>query len=171
MLGEAFTLMPIDEKRPLGRILLQRKLVPRELLGALTEQKEAAPASGTRAAPQPRVAEPRDAELDALRVLADSSGVPGLDLRLVSITLEHLDVVPLEVAEALRILPVLVRDGGLYLAMADPHDKRAVDELEFVSGKTAHPFIAVQATLMETITAAYAAKARGAREYRGSKAG
>jgi len=63
-----------------------------------------------------------------------------------------------------------VREGGLYLAMADPHDKRAIDELEFVTGKTVYPFIAVRSTLLQTITAAYAAKARGAEEYRGSKA-
>jgi len=160
--------MSIDEKRPLGRILLQRKLVPRELLGALTEPKGTAATAPS--APQPPVAERRDTELDALHALADRTGVSGLDLRLAKITLEHLDVVPLEVAEALLILPVLVREGGLYLAMADPHDRRAVDELEFVTGKTVYPFIAVRTTLLQTITAAYAAKARGATEYRGSMA-
>jgi hypothetical protein len=159
--------MPSDEKRPLGRILLQRKLVPRELLGALTEPKEpTAPPSTPRL---PRVPA-RDAELDELRALTNRSGAAGLDLRVATITLEHLDIVPLEVAEALSILPVLVREGGLYVAMADPNDKRAIDELEFVTGKTVYPFIAVTTTLKQTITAAYAAKARGAREYRGPMA-
>ena len=162
--------MPTDEKRPLGRILLQRKLVPRELQGALTEPKETGSPPSAPSTPRTPAVERVDTELEALRVLANRSGVPGLDLRLASITLEHLDVVPLEVAEALGILPVLVRDGGIYLAMADPTDKRAVDEVEFVSGKTVYPFIAVRTTLRETITAAYAAKARGAEEYRGSKA-
>ncbi len=158
--------MPSDEKRPLGRILLQRKLVPRELLGALTEPKDVAAPSTPRLPSMP----PRDAELDELRALANRSGAAGLDLRIASITLADLDIVPLEVAEALSILPVLVREGGLYVAMADPNDKRAIDELEFVTGKTVYPFIAVTATLKRTITAAYAAKARGAREYRGPMA-
>jgi hypothetical protein len=116
------------------------------------------------------VVEDRDAELDALRTLADRSGVPGLDLRQLTILLEHLDVVPREVAEALRILPVLVRDDSLYLAMVDPGDKRAVDELEFVTGKAVHPFIAVRTTLIQTTAAAYDARARGERRYRGSRA-
>jgi len=64
---------------------------------------------------------------------------------------------------------VMLRDDRIYLAMADPQDKRAVDELEFVTGKSVRPFIAVQTTLVRTITAAYEAKARGEREYRGSR--
>jgi hypothetical protein len=54
--------------------------------------------------------------------------------------------------------------------MGDPHDKRAVDELEFVTGKTVYPFVAVKGTLEATIAAAYAAKARGEAEYRGPMA-
>ncbi|HEY3822559.1 MAG TPA: hypothetical protein VGL81_35585 [Polyangiaceae bacterium] len=160
--------MSADPKRALGRILLQRKLVPKELLGALTEPKEAAP----RSAPVEvtKEAAKRDTELDELRALADRSGAPALDLRLATIVLEHLDVVPVEVAEALHILPVLVREAGIYLAMVDPHDKRAVEEIEFVTGKTVYPFIAVKTTLRRTIAAAYGAKARGDREYRGSMA-
>jgi hypothetical protein len=155
--------MSSDDKRPLGRILLQRKLVPRELRGALREQPgpDAEPPSST----QPVGV--RDAEADELMALSELSGVPGLDLRMVTITLAHLDVVPREAAEALRILPVLVGEGLLYLAMADPHDKRAVDEVEFVSGQTVRPFIAVQTRLIRTIAAAYDAKASGQQELRG----
>ncbi len=166
--------MSRDEKRPLGRILLQRKLVPRELLGALTEPKESVPTS-TPSPPAPTtprapVTPRRDEEGEALLALANATGASGLDLRQAVIVLEHLDVVPIEVAEALGILPVLLREGGLYLAMADPHDKRAIDELEFVTGKTVYPFVAVKGTLQATIAAAYAAKARGEAEYRGPMA-
>jgi len=150
--------MPADDKRPLGRILLQRKLVPRELQGALREQKPAdAPASS---AVRPVVPE-RDAEQEELLALSERAGVPGLDLRQVTIALDHLDVTPREVAEALRILPVLLGDGLVYLAMADPQDKRALDEVEFVTGKTVHPFVVPVQTLLRTIAAAYDAKARG----------
>jgi hypothetical protein len=114
-----------------------------------------------------RAEKARDVELDELKALANRHGASGLDLRQATILLDHLDVVPLEVAEALCILPVLVREGGLYLAMADPDDKRAIDELEFVTGKTVYPFVAVKTTLTTTIRAAYAAKARGEQEYRG----
>jgi hypothetical protein len=147
--------MPTDDKRPLGRILLQRKLVPREAEALDTLET---------------AAESRDAETDALLALSERTGAPALDLRQVNILLDHLDLVPREIAEALRILPVMLRDDRIYLAMADPQDKRAVDELEFVTGKSVQPFIAVHATLLRTIAAAYEAKARGEREYRGPQA-
>jgi hypothetical protein len=154
--------MSTDDKRPLGRIQLQRKLVPRELRGALREQPapDAEPPSST----QPVVV--RDAEADELMALAELAGVPGLDLRELTIILSHLDVVPREAAVALRILPVLLGESLVYLAMADPRDKRAVDEVEFVSGKTVHPFVAVQDRLIRTIAAAYDAKAVGQRQFR-----
>jgi hypothetical protein len=118
----------------------------------------------------PKVVEGGDSETDALLALSKRTGAPALDLRKVSIVLDHLDLVPREVAEALRILPVMLRDNRIYLAMADPQDKRAVDELEFVTGKSVHPLIAMDTTLLRTIAAAYEAKARGEREYRGSSA-
>jgi hypothetical protein len=155
--------MSSDEKRPLGRILLQRKLVPRELEGALREQRPAEEPTSSAIRP---VAPERDAEHEELLALAERAGVAGLDLRQVSITLDHLDVVPREVAEALRILPVLVGEGLVYLAMADPTDKRALDEVEFVTGKTVHPFVAVLPTLLRTIASAYDAKARGEATFR-----
>jgi hypothetical protein len=158
--------MPSDDKRQLGRILLQRKLVPRELQGALREESQEGPPSSS---VKPILGD-RDAELETLRTLADRSGVPGLDLRQLVIVLDHLDVVPREVAEALRVMPVLLRDDSLYLAMVDPHDKRAIEELEFVTGKSVQTFVAVRTTLIQTIAAAYDAKARGERRYRGSRA-
>ena len=50
---------------------------------------------------------------------------------------------PRELAETNRILPVLVRDDRIFLATANPHEKRVIDELEFVTGKKVYPYIAV----------------------------
>ncbi len=59
-------------------------------------------------------------ELDVLRALSEQHGVPGIDLTQIAILLEHLDLVPREVAETNRILPVLVRGDRIFLAMARP---------------------------------------------------
>ena len=136
---------PSDEKRPLGKILLQRKLVSQqELDAALRAQKRSA-------TPTPLASQLVDDgtvdEVDALRALSEQYGVPGIDLTQIAILLEHLDVVPREVAETNRILPVLVRGDRIFLAMADPHEKRVIDELEFVTGKKVYPYIAVHSTL------------------------
>ena len=62
---------------------------------------------------------------------------------------------------------MLVRGDRIFLAMADPHEKRVVDELEFVTGKKVYSYIAVHSTLVKAIAAAYDAKARGERHYLG----
>jgi DNA-binding response OmpR family regulator len=159
--------MSADDKRPLGKILLQRKLVSQqELDNALrTQRRSDAPAPLA----SQLVDEGKVDEVEALRALSEQYGVPGIDLTQVAIVLDHLDVVPAEVAETHRILPVLMRGERIFLAMADPHDKRMVDELEFVTGKKVYPYIAVHLTLLKTIAAAYAAKARGERHYLGPR--
>jgi DNA-binding response OmpR family regulator len=154
-----------DEKRPLGKILLQRKLVSaQELETALQAQKR----SGASEPLASRlVDEGTVREVDALRALSEQHGVPGIDLTQIAIVLEHLDLVPRELAETNRILPVLVRGDRIFLATADPHEKRTVDELEFVTGKKVYSYIAVHSTLVRAIAAAYDAKARGERYYLG----
>ncbi len=159
--------MSSDDKRPLGKILLQRKLVSQqELEDSLKAQRRSvtpAPIASQ------LVEEGKVDELEVLRALSEQNGVPGIDLTQVAIVLEHLDVVPAEVAESHRILPVLLRGDRVFLAMADPHDKKMIDELEFVTGKKVYPYIAVQTTLLKTIAAAYEAKARGERHYLGPR--
>ncbi len=156
-----------DEKRPLGKILLQRKLVSQqELEASLKAQKRSATPMPLASA---LVDDGKVDEIAALRALSEQHGVPGMDLTQIAIALEQLDVVPREVAETHRILPVLVRGDRIFLAMADPHDKRVVDELEFVTGKKVYPYIAVQSTLLRTIAEAYEAKARGDKHYLGPR--
>ncbi len=156
-----------DEKRPLGKILLQRKLVSQqELDAALRTQRRSQ-------TPAPLASQLVDdgtvSEVDALRALSEQYGVPGIDLTQVAFVLEHLDVVPREIAETNKILPALVRGDRIFLAMADPQDKRVVDELEFVTVKKVYPYIAVHSTLVKMIAAAYDAKARGEKHYLGPR--
>jgi DNA-binding response OmpR family regulator len=156
-----------DEKRPLGKILLQRKLVSQaDLDAALKAQKRSitpAPIASV------LVEEGAVDEVQALRALSEQHGIPGIDLLQIGILLEQLDVVPREVAETHKILPVLVRGDRMFLAMSDPSDKRVVDEIEFVTGKKVFPYIAVQSTIVKAIAAAYDGKARGDRHYLGPR--
>src|ERR1700691_2145378 len=153
--------MATDEKKPLGRILLQQKLVSqRQLDEALIEQ-----AHQSADHPTPLASRLADrgvlTEVDALRALSQQHGVPGIDLTQVAILTEHLDLIPREIAEAHLILPTLVREDRIFLAMATPSDRRVIDELEFVTGKKVYPYVALSTTLERTIKAAYEAKASG----------
>jgi CheY-like chemotaxis protein len=156
-----------DDKRPLGKILLQRKLVSQqELDSALRAQKRSL-------TPVPLASVLIDEgtvdEIEALRALSEQHGVPGIDLTQIALVLDQLSVVPREVAEMHRILPVLVRGDRIFLAMGNPLDKRVVDELEFVTGKKVYPYIAVQSTLDRAIAAAYDGKERGETHYLGPR--
>jgi DNA-binding response OmpR family regulator len=159
--------MSSDEKRPLGKILLQRKLVsPQELEAALRSQgRSITPAPIASQLVEDGVVD----EIDALRALSEQYGVPGIDLTQVAIALEHLDVAPRHLAETTRILPVLVRGDRIFLAVGDPRDKKVIDELEFVTGKKVFPYVAVHGTLVRTIAQAYDAKERGEKHFLGPR--
>ncbi|MFO0740899.1 MAG: response regulator [Labilithrix sp.] len=157
-----------DEKKQLGRILLKRKLIsPEELEKQLSTQKQAKDGMpiASRIAASGVVA-----ETEVLRALSEQYGVPGIDLHQLSLALAHLDMVPREVAESSRVLPVLVRDDRLFLAMANPQDKRVIDELEFVTGRRIYPYVAITSTLEKMIRDAYDAKERGETQLSGPNA-
>ena len=159
--------MSSDEKRPLGKILLQRKLVSAQGLETALRNQGHSPTSAPLASQL--IADGQVDEIDALRALSEQYGVPGIDLTQVAILLDHLDVVPRELAESNRILPVLVRGDRIFLAVANPAEKRVIDELEFVTGKKVFPYVAVHTTLLRTLAAAYDARARGERHYLGPR--
>ncbi|HEX4475160.1 MAG TPA: response regulator [Polyangiaceae bacterium] len=151
-----------EQKKPqmLGRILLQRKLITQtDLDQALGAKDQVGKPLASRLIDRGVLS-----ELDAVRALSEQHGVPGIDLSQVAIDVEHL-ILPREVAEAHKLLPVLVKDDKLFVAMADPGDKKAIDELEFVTGKKVYPYVALASPLLRSIVAAYDAKQQGERHY------
>jgi len=156
-----------DDKKQIGRILLKRRLISQEELDRQLETQKSARDGVPLAS---RIASSGVApEMEVLRALSEQSGVPGIDLNQLSLALEHLDLVPREVAESSRVLPVLVKDDRLFLAMANPADKHVIDELEFVTGLHIYPYVAITTTLERTIRAAYDAKEQGERTYTAPK--
>ncbi len=154
-----------DEKKQLGRILLTRKLVSPEALDSALKEKERTHTKTPLASFLTDRGMVR--EEDALRALSEQFGVPGINLSQVAILLDHLSVMPREMAEAHMMLPVLLRGDRLFIAMADPRDKRVIDELEFVSGKKVYAYVALSTPLTRTIAASYDAKDRGEQYYLG----
>jgi DNA-binding response OmpR family regulator len=161
--------MPIDDKKPLGRILIKQKLVSEQQIATALREQTKEPLAEQR----PLASQLTDAgviqEVDALRALSEQHGVPGIDLGQIAILLEHIEVVPREMCEAHQILPVLQRADRIFLAMANPKDKRVIDEIEFASGKKVFPYIALTTALSRTIAAAFDAKAQGDTYYFGPR--
>ncbi len=103
-----------------------------------------------------------------LRRAADKYGVPAVDLGEVVILIEDLDLIPREVCETHRILPLLSRGEHLFLAMLNAADKRVIDEIEFVTGKKVYPYVALGPELARATEAAHQARGRGATYYFGA---
>src|SRR6187549_3975647 len=153
----------MSEKKQIGKILLrQRALTPEQLDRALAEQK------GDRLASR-LAAEGTISDVAALKALSEQHGIPGIDLTQICLKLDDLELLPREIAEKHLILPVLVRDDRLFIAMANPREKKVIDELEFVTGKKVYPYVALDAALSRVIGEAYGRKARGDAYYVGPK--
>jgi DNA-binding response OmpR family regulator len=151
----------MSEKKQLGKILLrQRALSPEELERALAENKGGRLASRL-------AASGAISDVAALKGLSEQHGIPGIDLSQICVRLEDLELLPREIAEKHLILPVLVRDDRLFIAMANPREKKVIDELEFVTGKKVYPYVALEGPLAAVIEDAYEKKTRGETYYVG----
>ncbi|MBI4705230.1 MAG: response regulator [Deltaproteobacteria bacterium] len=106
-------------------------------------------------------------EIEALKTLSEQTGVPGMDLNQICIRLSDLGLVPREVAEHRLLIPVLVREDSLFVAMARPDDQQSVGELEFATGKKVFSYVALESTLRRVIKDAYALKDKGGRYFIG----
>ncbi len=150
-----------EEKKPLGRILLQQR--------ALTQPDldEALAKGGSVPLASRLIQDGKLSEIQALKALSEQSGVPGIDLNQICVRLSDLSILPRELAARHKLLPVLVRDDRIFVAMAAPTDQKVIDELEFVTGKRVFPYIALAGPLARAISAAYDMRDQGEAYYVG----
>jgi DNA-binding response OmpR family regulator len=152
----------MTEKKQLGRILLKQRAISAEEL-----EKELHLGGGRLAS---RLTEKGTISgLAALKALSEQHGIPGIDLDQVCVKLSDLELLPREIAARHLILPVLSRGERLFVAMANPKEKKVIDELEFVTGKRVYPYVALERPLAATIEEAYSRKARGDDYYIGPR--
>jgi DNA-binding response OmpR family regulator len=153
-----------EERRPLGRILVQQHAISQpELDRALREGAPGEPLA-TRLAESGQIS-----EVAALKALSEQSGVPGIDLNQVCIRLADIGIIPREIAVRHKLIPVLVREDRVFVAMAAPDDRKVIDELEFVTGKRVYAYVALSGLLGRVIQGAYDLRERGAAYYIGPR--
>src|SRR6187431_3075097 len=151
----------MTEKKQIGKILLRQRAISQDQLDrALADRKGGRLASRL-------AADGTITDVSALKALSEQHGIPGIDLNQVCLRLENLDLLPREIAEKHLILPVLVRDDRIFIAMANPRETKVVDEIEFVTGKKVYPYVALEGALERVIQEAYVRKTRGEEFYVG----
>ncbi|MAF26494.1 MAG: type IV-A pilus assembly ATPase PilB [Gemmatimonadota bacterium] len=94
-------------------------------------------------------------EQDLLMTLARIFEMPAVDLPTIEIPEEVLEIVPSEVATRLGVLPVQKTGRTLTLAMADPLNIYAVDDIKFIAGLEVQPVVASEGAIRKAIDRHY----------------
>jgi DNA-binding response OmpR family regulator len=152
------------DKKKLGKILLKQRAVTPDELERLLETQKSQPGHRLASVAQRSGSVPPKS---LLKALSEQHGVPGIDLDQVVVPLTNLDLVPQDVAKQHLILPILVKEDRVFLAMSDPADKRVIEEIEFVTGRRVFPYVALHDALQEVITKAYAMRGGSDEHYIG----
>jgi type IV pilus assembly protein PilB len=90
-----------------------------------------------------------------LKFLSQHYGIPAIDLSRVQIDPAVTKLVPVEVVHKYHVIPVKRSGATLSLAMADPTNVFAVDDIKFMTGYEIEPMIASDAAVMAAIAKSY----------------
>ena len=137
--------------RRLGELLIDRKVLSRDILEELLEREaaEGVPLSKL------LLADGVVGEKDLVAAVATQVGIPFIDFDHVAVnpTLDRL--VPAELARRHLAVAVDLEGADLLVAMVDPSDRDAVTELEQATSWTIKPAIAVRAELRRIVASMY----------------
>jgi hypothetical protein len=139
----------------LGQILLSKELIsPEQLAAALGEQERWGSRLGMTLVRMGFVEEEA-----LIRVLAGQLRLPVARIRGKSVNSDVLELVQVELAEKYRCLPLFVREEGgaktLFLAMEDPSDLEALDDLCFRIGEKLRPVLVAPTDLEDALQRHY----------------
>ena len=85
---------------------------------------------------------------DLLNFLSKQLGVPSANLLKLEIDSELLKLLPLDKIRTMKVLPIGIDEAGVTLAMVNPNDLMALNEVEFTLGRKVQPVV-VPAAQME----------------------
>ena len=88
-------------------------------------------------------------------VLSRQYGVPSINLELFQIEAETIKLISHEVALKYAVLPISKVGATLTMAMADPTNVFAMDDIKFMTGLNVEPVIASEASIQESIAKYY----------------
>ncbi len=135
----------------LGDLLVQSgKLTPQQLQQGLAAQKEKGGRLGSNLV---RLGFLSEKEL--VEFLSQHFGVPAIDLNRVEIDESVVKIIPADVARKYTILPVTKVGAKLTIAMIDPTNVFAMDDIKFMTGYNVDPVVASESALRVAIDRYY----------------
>ena len=94
-------------------------------------------------------------ETDLIRAKEILYKIPGVNLDEISFDSRLISLVPEKLARHYLFLPIEEKEDGLHIAIADPENIIALDEIQIVTGKTIIPHLAMPSQLNEFIEKLY----------------
>ena len=135
----------------LGEILVRENLIsPQHLREALDYQREHGGRLGYNLVKLGLVS---DDMITA--VLSRQYGIPSVNLELFQIDEHVLRLIPQEVAQKYSVLPLSRVGASLTLAMVDPTNVFAMDDIKFMTGLNVEPVVVAEASIQEAIAKYY----------------
>src|SRR5215212_4169487 len=142
----------------IGELLLKEKRIsPAQLQEALTYQKTNGGKLGFNLV---KLGFVKDEEITAL--LSKQYGVPSINLTQFDIDAAVIKLIPADTAQKYQIIPLSRSGATLTIAMTDPTNVFAMDDIKFMTGYNVEPVVASETAVFDAITRYYAAPA-GAR--------
>src|SRR2546428_8796547 len=142
----------------IGELLLKEKrITPDQLQQALTHQKANGGKLGYNLVKMGFV---KDEEITAL--LSKQYGVPSINLAQFEIDLAVIKLIPAETAQKYQIVPLSRAGATLTIAMTDPTNVFAMDDIKFMTGYNVEPVVASETAVIEAIQRYYPASAKAA---------
>jgi type IV pilus assembly protein PilB len=135
----------------LGELLLKENMVtPQQLQEALSHQKMNGGKLGKAFVSLGYV---RDEEITSL--LSRQYGVPSINLDHFEVDASIIKVIPADTARKYQILPLSRSGATLTIAMADPTNVFAMDDIKFMTGYNVEPVVASETSLEDAIDRYY----------------
>jgi type IV pilus assembly protein PilB len=139
----------------IGELLLKEKrITPAQLQEALNYQKTSGGKLGFNLV---KLGFVKDEEITAL--LSKQYGVPSINLAQFEIDPAIVKLIPAETAQKYQIVPLSRAGATLTIAMTDPTNVFAMDDIKFMTGYNVEPVVASETAVTEAITRYYPAGA------------
>jgi type IV pilus assembly protein PilB len=91
-------------------------------------------------------------EKDVTQVIGQQMGVEFVDLEEIELKPELARAIPEHLAQRYKVIPVGQRDNRLKLAMVDPLNVLAIDDIRLITGFDIDPVIATEELIMKRLT-------------------
>jgi type IV pilus assembly protein PilB len=144
----------------IGDLLLKEKrITPAQLQEALSYQKSNGGKLGFNLV---KLGFVKDEEITAL--LSKQYGVPSINLTQFEIDPGIIKLIPADTAHKYQIIPLSRSGATLTIAMTDPTNVFAMDDIKFMTGYNVEPVVASETAVFDAINRYYAAGGRTARD-------